>query len=207
MAKPIAQIRDSLRADRLALQQEYEKSPQPSRLLRAHSKLIDHYLTQIWLQHDMPVGSCLVAVGGYGRGELFPKSDIDLLILLAEPADRTLEIRLQDLIGCLWDVGLEIGHSIRTIGDCMAESSDVTVQTNLLEARRITGNAELFVEMRETLSNHLSRRAFFWQKPKSNDSVMCAMPTLISIWNPISRKAPAVCVICKLCCGFRVPAV
>ena len=164
MVKPIAQIRDSLRADRLALQREYEKNPQPLRLLRAHSKLIDHYLSQIWLLHDMPVASCLVAVGGYGRGELFPKSDIDLLILLAEPADSALETRLQDLVGCLWDVGLEIGHSIRTIGDCMAESSDVTVQTNLLEARHIIGNIELFVEMRETLSNHLSRRAFFLAK-------------------------------------------
>ncbi|MFM2397583.1 MAG: hypothetical protein RLZZ144_833, partial [Pseudomonadota bacterium] len=164
MRQTIAQIRDSLRADRLVLQQNFEKNPQPQAVLHAHSKLIDQYLTRIWQQHDMPQAATLVAVGGYGRGELFPKSDIDLLILLNEPADSALEIRLQELVGCLWDIGLEIGHSIRTIGDCMAESSDVTVQTNLLEARRITGNTELFMEMRVTLSNHLSRRAFFLAK-------------------------------------------
>ena len=160
----IAQIRDLLKADRLALQQAYEKNPQAQHLLRAHSKLIDCHLSNIWQQHNMPSNATLVAVGGYGRGELFPKSDIDLLILLDERPDSALELQLQNLVGILWDVGLEIGHSIRTIGDCMAESSDVTVQTNLLEARRITGNQALFIELRETLSNHLSRRAFFLAK-------------------------------------------
>ena len=159
-----AQIRDSLRAARLELQQEYELHSQPRRLLRRHSKLIDQFLQQVWLQSDMPEDATFVAVGGYGRMELFPKSDIDILILLSQQPDEALQHRLQVLVGVLWDIGLEIGHSIRTVGDCMAESSDVTVQTNLLEARLIIGNLSLFQEMREALSEHLSRRAFFLAK-------------------------------------------
>jgi [protein-PII] uridylyltransferase len=159
-----AQIRDALRAARLELQHDYEAHPQPQRLLRKHTKLIDQYLQLVWRQADMPEAAAFVAVGGYGRMELFPKSDIDLLILLPQQPDTELQQRLQALVGVLWDIGLEIGHSIRTVGDCMAESSDVTVQTNLLEARHITGNRALFLEMRETLAEHLSRRAFYLAK-------------------------------------------
>ena len=159
-----AQIRDALRATRLELQLDYEAHPQPQHLLRNHAKLIDQYLQLVWMQSGMPDEAAFVAVGGYGRMELFPKSDIDLLILLPQQPDAELEQRLQTLVSVLWDIGLEIGHSIRTVGDCMAESSDVTVQTNLLEARHITGNHALFLEMRETLAEHLSRRAFYLAK-------------------------------------------
>lgn len=160
----IANIRDALRDARARLQQDYEQHRQAQRLLRAHARLIDEFLARIWQQQGMPADAALVAVGGYGRGELYPKSDIDLLILLAQQPDSAQEQGLQQLVGLLWDIGLEIGHSIRTIGDCLAESSDVTVQTNLLEARLITGNPALFAEMRETISHHLSRRAFFLAK-------------------------------------------
>jgi [protein-PII] uridylyltransferase len=157
-------IRDSLRAARLALQQDYLKHGNAQHLLQAHAMLVDAHLREAWQMLDMPADLALVAVGGYGREELYPKSDIDLLILLPHQPDTALQQRLQDLIGVFWDIGLEVGHSIRTIGDCMAESSDVTVQTNLLEARLITGNRALFEEMRETLAQHLGKRAFFLAK-------------------------------------------
>ncbi|TAJ79559.1 MAG: [protein-PII] uridylyltransferase [Gallionellaceae bacterium] len=159
-----AQIRDALRAARDALQHAYEARPHPQRLLRNHAKLIDQYLRLVWRQSGMPDDAAFVAVGGYGRMELFPKSDIDLLILLPQQPDAGQEQHLQTLVGVLWDIGLEIGHSIRTVGDCMAESSDITVQTNLLEARHIAGNRALFAEMREALAEHLGRRAFFLAK-------------------------------------------
>ena len=159
-----AEIRQSLRAARLSLQQEFERHAQPARLLRAHSRLVDEHLRMAWQMLAMPADLALVAVGGYGRCELFPKSDIDLLILLPQQPDAALQQRLQELVGVLWDIGLEVGHSIRTVGDCMAESSDVTVQTNLLEARLLTGAQLLFTEMREALSNHLSRRSFYLAK-------------------------------------------
>ena len=167
--KTIAAIRDSLRAGRLAMQQEYLLNPNPARYLRAHAKLVDDHLIRMWKMLAMPSDLALVAVGGYGRAELYPRSDVDLLILLPQQPDEPLQQRLQELVGKLWDIGLEVGHSVRTVGDCMAESSDVTVQTNLLEARRITGDRALFLEMREALAEHLSRRAFYLAKVKEQE--------------------------------------
>ena len=164
-----AEIRHSLRAARLSLQQDFEHHAQPARLLRAHSRLVDEHLRRVWQMLAMPPDLALVAVGGYGRSELYPKSDIDLLILLPQQPDTALQQCLQQLVGVLWDIGLEVGHSIRTVGDCMAESSDVTVQTNLLEARLITGAHPLFVEMREALADHLSRRAFYLAKVQEQE--------------------------------------
>jgi [protein-PII] uridylyltransferase len=159
-----AQIRNALRDARQSLQLDYEARPHAQRLLRNHTKLIDHYLQAVWQQLQMPDAAAFIAVGGYGRMELFPKSDIDILILLPAPADAALQLRLQELIGMLWDVGLEIGHSIRTLDECMTEAADITVQTNLLEARLITGNAQLFIALRDTLAAHLDRRAFYLAK-------------------------------------------
>ena len=165
----IAEIRDSLRTARRALQDDYGVNPQPARHLRAYSKVVDEHLRRTWRLLKLPHSLALVAVGGYGRAELYPRSDIDLLILLPQQPDPILEQQLKTLVGTLWDLGLEIGHSIRTVGDCMAESSDVTVQTNLLEARHITGNRALYLEMRETLTEHLSRRAFYLAKVQEQE--------------------------------------
>jgi len=164
-----SQIRDSLRAARLELQQDYLEHGKAQHLLQAHARLVDAHLRQAWQMLEMPAELALVAVGGYGREELYPKSDIDLLILLPQQPDAELQQCLQNLIGVFWDIGLEVGHSIRTIGDCMAESSDVTVQTNLLEARLITGSRPLFEEMRETLTHHLGKRAFFLAKQREQN--------------------------------------
>jgi [protein-PII] uridylyltransferase len=164
-----AEIRDSLRAARLALQQDYTSNIRPLRHLHAHARLVDEHLQQAWQMLAMPADLSLVAVGGYGRGELYPKSDIDLLILLPRLPDTAMQQRLQLLVGTLWDIGLEVGHSIRTVGDCVMESADVTVQTNLLEARLVTGNPRLFLEMREALSRHLNRRAFYQAKVREQE--------------------------------------
>ena len=164
-----AEIRDSLRTARLALQQDYTSNARPLRHLHAHAKLVDEHLQQVWQMLSMPVDLSLVAVGGYGRGELYPKSDIDLLILLPRHPDTALQQRLQQLVGMLWDIGLEVGHSIRTVDDCMAESADVTVQTNLLEARLISGNPDLYREMREALSQFMDRRAFYLAKVQEQE--------------------------------------
>ena len=165
----ILEIRDSLRQARQTLQDDYLVNPHPARHLRAYSKVVDDHLRRVWRKLKIPANLALVAVGGYGRAELFPKSDIDLLILLPKQPDPALEQQLKSLVGTLWDLGLEIGHSIRTVGDCMAESSDVTVQTNLLEARHITGDRALYLEMREALAEHLSRRAFYLAKVQEQE--------------------------------------
>ncbi|RFC33657.1 MAG: UTP--GlnB (protein PII) uridylyltransferase, GlnD [Candidatus Nitrotoga sp. MKT] len=159
-----AEIRQSLRAARLFLQQDYERHAQAARLLRAHAKLVDEHLRAVWQLLAMPSNLTLVGVGGYGRSELYPKSDIDLLILLPEEPDPALQQHLQELVGLLWDIGLEVGHSIRTVAQCVEESVDITVQTNLLEARLIIGAPQLFEEMVSTLAQHLDHRAFYLAK-------------------------------------------
>jgi len=164
-----AEIRQSLRAACLSLQQDYERHAQSTRLLRANTRLVDKHLCAVWQMLAMPQDLALVAVGGYGRGELYPKSDIDLLILLAREPDAALQQRLQELVGLLWDIGLEVGHSIRTVGQCVAASSDITVQTNLLEGRLVTGAHPLFEEMRNTLAQHLDPRAFYLAKQKEQE--------------------------------------
>ncbi len=163
-AVSIPTLRDALRKDRADLERRYLQHGRVTRLLAAHSHLIDQYLRRVWNALGLPDTIALVAVGGYGRGELSPKSDIDLLILLSQDADEVLQVKLSELVAQLWDIGLEVGHSIRTIAECLNESNDITVQTNLLEARLITGDPSLFEEMQQAISAQLDPRAFFLAK-------------------------------------------
>ncbi|MDH2916096.1 MAG: nucleotidyltransferase domain-containing protein, partial [Gallionella sp.] len=157
----VALIRESLRTARQVLRQSYTDQPNPARYLRTHSKTVDAHVSEVWRRLELPSELSLVAVGGYGRAELYPKSDIDLLVLLPKDADADLEQRLQTLIGNLWDIGLEVGHSVRTVVQCIQESSDVTVQTNLLEGRLLIGSLKLFQELQEALRANLDQRAFY----------------------------------------------
>jgi len=166
----VAALRDSLRAGRAALRKNYGTRSRPAHLLRAHARLVDEHLRLVWGKLEMSQKLAMAATGGYGRGELYPKSDIDLLILLPQEPDEDMQLCLHELVQMLWDIGLEVGHSVRTVAQCLAESSDITVQTNLLEARLITGNRKLFIEMREALSDHLSRRAFFLAKQQEQEN-------------------------------------
>ncbi len=160
----IAELRESLRDDRLALQQKFEKRGKAAWLLSTHSKLIDRYLQHVWQLLALPEHTALIAVGGYGRGELYPKSDIDLLILLDDEPDEPLQHKLHELVAMLWDIGLEVGHSIRTVAQCIIEASDITVQTNLLEARLLCGDTGLFEQLCKTVRQHLDPKEFFLAK-------------------------------------------
>ncbi|MGB8408412.1 MAG: [protein-PII] uridylyltransferase, partial [Gallionella sp.] len=153
-----------MRNDRLALEKSFQRHGKAARLLGAHSRLVDRYLVRIWQQLALPPHIALVAVGGYGRGELYPKSDIDLLILLDSEPDMALQQKLQQLIGMLWDMGMEVGHSIRTVAQCIKESADITVQTNLIEARLLSGDMKLFTSLHEAVQQHLDPRQFFQAK-------------------------------------------
>src|SRR3990167_2601727 len=161
---PIGTLRASLRSDRAALEQGFLQHGNAARLLNAHSRLIDRYLRRVWRQLAMPDRIALAAVGGYGRSKLYPRSDIDLLILLDAEPDDALQQQLHQLIVVLWDIGLEVGHSVRTVGQCMKESADITVQTNLLEARLLCGNKKLFNELCDSVQQHLDLHAFYLAK-------------------------------------------
>ena len=162
--RTIASLRNALHRDRLALEQNFLQHCKPARLLKAHSRLIDQYLRQVWQQLAMPKHTTLVAVGGYGRNELYPRSDIDLLILLDAEPDAALQQKLHDLISQLWDIGMEVGHSIRTVAQCLTEAADITVQTNLLEARLVCGNTKLFDDLQHAMQQHLNPCQFFLAK-------------------------------------------
>jgi [protein-PII] uridylyltransferase len=138
------------------------KTPQ---LLSHLRRNVDTVLSEVWKDFAFPPNTALVAVGGYGRGELFPHSDVDVLILLEAPPDGELKDKLENLIQLFWDIGLEIGHSIRTIEECLSESAaDVTVQTSLLEARLIKGNRTLFKTLQTRFAEAMNPRAFFQAK-------------------------------------------
>jgi [protein-PII] uridylyltransferase len=117
-------------------------------LVHARADLIDGMLKRAWEAH-LPDGShaALVAVGGYGRGELHPASDVDVLILTRE-SPATLAHALEPFVMFLWDIGLEVGHSVRNVEQCIEEArANVTVVTNLVESRALAGDQELFEEM------------------------------------------------------------
>jgi len=125
-------------------------------LVHARAALIDVVLREAWRsQHLAEVDSswALVAVGGYGRGELHPCSDIDIMLLVPEPPDAEGRGKLERLVTFFWDIGLEVGHSVRTVEECVQESTaDVSVMTTLLEARQLAGSSALVVRMRDALS-------------------------------------------------------
>lgn len=143
----------------------YEAHPATSTVLKGRARLVDEAIVHLWRACAMPGEVALLAVGGYGRGELFPHSDVDLLVLLPAAADSPLQARISTLIGALWDVGLEIGQSVRTLDECLdAAEEDITVQTNLLEARLLDGNAELFEEFVRSYRAQLDVRTFYKAK-------------------------------------------
>ncbi len=165
MASFALRLREQLKTGRQAIVADYETDHRPERLLRRICQNADDVLNLAWREFAMPSSAALVAVGGYGRGELFPYSDIDVLILLQQAPDEALRDKLEQLVQLLWDLGLEVGHSIRTVDECLTESAaDITVQTSLLEARLIIGNNTLFDELTERCAQAMDARAFFQDK-------------------------------------------
>jgi [protein-PII] uridylyltransferase len=146
------ELRGEVAAARQALKEGYLRRPNPRSLLAKHTQLVDATVKAVWGENVIAGDAALVATGGYGRGELFPCSDIDLLVLLArEPSEAEREA-LERLIGRLWDIGLEIGHSVRTVEGCVeAAAADVTVRTTLLESRFLVGSRALFRQLEREL--------------------------------------------------------
>ncbi|MEP7245530.1 MAG: [protein-PII] uridylyltransferase [Gammaproteobacteria bacterium] len=124
-------------------------------LVHARAQLVDGVLREVCRLKLASSGApqwALIAVGGYGRGELHPCSDIDLLLLVPAPLDTVGRGQVEQFVAFLWDIGLEVGHSCRTVEECAQESAaDVGVMTTLIEARALTGNLELVARMRTAL--------------------------------------------------------
>ena len=160
-----ATLKKQLRTERQTIISAFLVEGKSAEVLTALRRSVDIALTQAWKMLELPPSAALVAVGGYGRGELFPHSDVDVLILLEAAPDVALKSQLENLVQLFWDIGLEIGHSIRTVDECLTESAaDITVQTSLLEARLVTGNKTLFQQLQERSNAAMDACAFFQEK-------------------------------------------
>ena len=131
-------------------------------LIENRSDFYDALLIQLWQEIGLSEqqGISLIAVGGYGRREMFPLSDLDFLILVEQTPSPEIEEKITQFIQFLWDCGFEVGNSVRTLEQCESEGKqDITIATNLLEARFLTGNRPHFDAL-----NELVKRADFWSK-------------------------------------------
>jgi [protein-PII] uridylyltransferase len=143
-------------------------APAASRLIRALTRLVDRTLHAIWIECGLPASAALVAVGGYGRGELFPHSDVDVLVLLPHATESDADqaqAAIERFITRCWDTGLEIGSSVRSISECVfLAGNDVTVQTALLEARYLCGSRRVFNDFRHAFDAAMDAKAFLRAK-------------------------------------------
>ena len=166
-------LREHYRAGKTALLSSLATSGASTRgihgLLKKLARHTDTTLRELWQRADFSPDTCLIAVGGFGRGELFPHSDVDVLVLLPDGTqaenDPALKEKIERFITSCWDCGLEIGSSVRTAADCVEEAAkDVTVQTSLLEARLIAGPLANFERLKSQLDAAIDPKAFFVAK-------------------------------------------
>jgi [protein-PII] uridylyltransferase len=149
----ISVLRDTCNNAQAWLDEEFRGERNIEELIELRAAYIDELLGSIWDSIDWGDGSItLAAVGGYGRGELHPHSDIDLLLLVdGDSADYQSQV--EQFITLLWDIKLDIGHSVRTLGDCLeAATADITVVSTLMESRLIRGDETQLASMRATIS-------------------------------------------------------
>ena len=155
LLRPVSDCRQALERANEDLNQRFLQGAAVTELVRLRSDLIDCLLIRLWRHYaNQPAEAvALVAVGGYGRGELHPYSDIDIMALTADDLPQAAESALSEFFTALWDIGLEIGHSVRTVSQCCQESADdITIATTLLEARLIDGPGALFEQMKQAIS-------------------------------------------------------
>ncbi len=149
-ASSISLFKNTLKEGNEFLNKQFDEGVAISKLLSDRAWLIDQILNKAWDVNIHNDKLSLVAVGGYGRGELYPGSDIDLMII--QPARIKAEIKsdIESFIRFLWDIGLEVGHSVRSVKDCIREAkSDITVATNIMESRLLAGRDDLYTDMKK----------------------------------------------------------
>ena len=132
--------------------------------LKKHTEIVDNLLIKLWTDSNVSEKNTLIAVGGYGRNELFPYSDVDILVLTSEKSIENDENISQFITKC-WDIGLKIGHSVRNLAEVKEEfNADISTATNLLEARIIYGSSELHLKFNSTINKIINIKKFFKEK-------------------------------------------
>lgn len=166
MSTPLLTIRQQITKQREQLKAQYrEGSISADVFLHQHSQLIDQGFKEVVSILPLPEGAALCAVGGYGRQELYPFSDIDILLLLAKEPNEEDKARIESLVQSFWDLGLDIGASVRTIEDCLNEAKkDITIETSLLECRYILGEQALVEQLMLVFMKQHDPQDFFQAK-------------------------------------------
>ena len=153
---PLSLFREQLKSAGEKIKSQFENGIAVETLVADRSTMMDQLLIRVWcrLFENNESNIALIAVGGYGRGELHPASDIDLLILTTDKQDTENHAEnIEQFLLFLWDIGLEVGHSVRTLTDCTEQAeADITIVTNLMEARQLTGPENLFNKMKDAVS-------------------------------------------------------
>jgi len=136
-----AQARTSLNATDAKLAKRFDQGDEVDRLVALRARAADQLLKEAWA-HCVPADAplALFAVGGYGRGELFPQSDIDLLVLADADAQQACHAQLACFFAMLWDAGLPVSHAVRSAGQCTEAAADQTVLTALIEWRALVAD-------------------------------------------------------------------
>ena len=160
-----ASLRARVQKGQDALRADYQARGNATAMLSGRAQLVDQVLREIWQHFSLPEPYALLAVGGYGRGELYPASDVDILLLLPPGADGAQRETIEQMVGLLWDISLEVGHSVRSVADCVEEArNDITVQTNLIEARLLAGSRQTFAEFTGTMRGIIEPASFYKAK-------------------------------------------
>lgn len=168
-ANPIAAFKQLINSESEQIKQQFRPQQNVSNLLAKKASFIDGLLQCCW-QHflgNTKQSASLIATGGYGRSELFPHSDIDILILVSANPSAEFQDLLANFSRFLWDIGLKPGQSVRTISECLeVTADDQTIFTNLLEMRFIIGDFDLFNSLQTALNTHKlwQSEAFFLAK-------------------------------------------
>ncbi len=160
-----ASLKADYQAAKTRLLTRFHTARHVNAVMHALAYITDDTLRRTWQTCSMPAAFALVAVGGYGRGELAPYSDIDIVVLLPAHHDTQYDAHIERFIGMAWDIGLDIGSSVRTAEECLEQAThDITVRTSLLEARRVTGNKALVEHFIPHFRETLDPLAFFQAK-------------------------------------------
>ncbi len=148
-----------------ALKESFEETADVARYLTCHTRLLESVIDERAKSLSLPLGVALLAAGGFGRAEVFPFSDIDLLVLIPEDLPENDAERVSSFLTSLWDLGLSVGASVRTARETLADcTQDIALSTNFLEARFLYGNKELFEATRAEYLKALNPVTFFREK-------------------------------------------
>jgi [protein-PII] uridylyltransferase len=168
--KEILSLKKELALNELNLIKLFLKKRDSQSYLAAHTLLVDQILNKLWQSLEFEDEASLVACGGYGRQELFPFSDVDLLLLIPKKVNHSLNQKIEQFITLAWDIGLRISHSVRNLDETKREiKKDITVHTNLLESRYLDGDKTLYKHLKVIIHDSINPIQFYEAKLKEQD--------------------------------------